>query len=95
MNDTAKVKPYKSGIVRIYEHTNLPIIPLALNSGLFWARNSFIKKPGKVIFEFLAPIEPGLPDKEVMRVIEDRIEEKSIALAKEATKQYSYLEEAK
>jgi 1-acyl-sn-glycerol-3-phosphate acyltransferase len=95
VNDTAKNKPYKSGIVRIYEHTNLPIIPLALNSGLFWARNSFIKKPGKVIFEFLAPIEPGLPDKEVMRVIEDRIEEKSIALAKEATKQYSYLEEDK
>jgi 1-acyl-sn-glycerol-3-phosphate acyltransferase len=95
VSDTVKAKPYKGGITKIYTHANLPIIPMALNSGLFWARNSFIKKPGKVIFEFLAPIEPGLPDKKVMKAIEDRIEEKSIALMKEATKQYSYLEEEK
>lgn len=89
---TAKEKPYKGGIVKMYTHANLPIIPLALNSGLFWGRNSFLKKPGTVVFEFLSPIEPGLPDKKVMRAIEDRLEENSIRLMGEAKERYPYLE---
>lgn len=92
VKETPKEKPYKGGIVKMYSHTDLPIIPMALNSGLFWGRNSFIKKPGKVIFEFLAPIEAGLPDKKVMKALEDRLEEKSLALMREAKQQYSYLE---
>lgn len=92
VNETIKDKPYKGGIVKMYAHVNLPIIPLALNSGLFWGRNSFIKKPGKVIFEFLAPIEPGLPDKKVIKALEDRLEERSNALMQEAKQKYPYLE---
>lgn len=91
VNDTAKVKPYKGGIVKMYNNTDMSIIPLALNSGIFWGRNSFIKKPGKVIFEFLAPIESGLPSKNVMKTLEDRIEEKSIQLLQEAKQDYPYL----
>lgn len=89
---STKEKPYKGGIAKMYSNTNMSIIPMALNSGLFWPRNSFIKKPGKVIFEFLSPIESGLPDKKVIQAIEDRIEEKSIALMQEAKKEYPYLE---
>lgn len=92
VNATAKEKPYKGGIVKMYTHTNMPIIPLALNTGLFWGRNSFIKKPGKVIFEFLAPIEPGLPDKKVMKALEDRLEEHSIKLMQESKQNYPYLQ---
>ena len=92
VNTTTQQKPYKGGIVKMYEQANLPIIPMALNSGLFWGRNSFIKKPGKVIFEFLSPIEPGLPDKKVMKALEDRLEERSQALMAEAKEQYPYLE---
>ena len=88
---TVKEKPYKGGIVKMYTHTDIPIIPLALNSGLFWGRNSFTKKPGKVIFEFLSPIEPGLPDKKVMQALEDRLEEKSMALINETTNKHPYL----
>lgn len=89
---TTKQKPYKGGIVKMYKHADLPIIPMALNAGLFWPRNSFIKKPGKVVFEFLAPIEPGLPDKKVMQALEDRLEEKSQKLMIEAKNTYPYLE---
>ncbi len=89
---TAKDMSYKGGIIKMYANTNMSIIPLALNSGLFWGRNSFIKKPGKVVFEFLSPIEPGLPDKKVMRAIEDRLEEKSLRLMHEAKSNYPYLE---
>lgn len=92
VNITTKEKPYKGGIVKMYSQTDLPIIPMALNSGLFWARNSFIKKPGKVIFEFLSPIEPGLPDKKVMQALEDRLESHSLSLMKEAKENYPYLE---
>ena len=92
VNATTKEKPYKGGIVKMYSQTDIPVIPLALNSGLFWGRNSFIKKPGKVVFEFLPAIEPGLPDKKVMKALEDRLEERSIALMHEAKDQYPYLE---
>lgn len=92
IKESAKDKPYKGGIVKMYSHADLPIIPMALNSGLFWGRNSFIKKPGKVVFEFLSPIEPGLPDKKVMKALEDRLEERSFSLMHEAKKKYPYLE---
>lgn len=91
VNATTKQKPYKGGTVKMYSHTDMPIIPLALNSGLFWPRNSFIKKPGKVIFQFLPPIESGLPDKKVMKALEDRIEETSIKLMNEAKSEFPYL----
>ncbi len=81
---TTKEKPYKGGIIKMYNATDLPIIPLAMNSGLYWGRNSFLKRPGKVIFEFLPPIEPGLPEKKVMQALEERIESTSIRLMNEA-----------
>lgn len=90
-NATIKEKPYKGGIAKMYSHTDMPIVPLALNSGMFWGRNSFIKKTGKVIFEFLPPIESGLPSKEVMKLLEYRLEEKSNALMIEASQNYPYL----
>ena len=92
VNAATEEKPYKGGTVKMYAHTNLKIIPMALNSGLFWGRNSYIKKPGTVVFEFLSPIEPGLPDKKVMKALEDRLEERSIALMVEAQQKYPYLE---
>ncbi len=79
---TTDEKPYKIGVARIQEATGLPIIPLALNSGLFWPRKSWIKKPGTVVFEFLKPIEPGkLGVYEVMKELETRLETASHALA--------------
>ncbi len=91
VNATIKEKPYKGGIVKMYAQTGLPIIPMALNTGLFWGRNGFIKKPGHVIFEFLPPIEPGLPDKKVMKALEDRLEQKSNLLAQESINKYPHL----
>lgn len=80
VNETAKDKPYKGGIIKMYEATNLPIVPLAMNTGLFWPRGSFLKYPGHVVFEFLPPIPPGLPGKEVLQMLEEQIETASIRL---------------
>ena len=55
---------YKYGIVHLYDAANVPCVPIALNSGLFWRRRSIHRVPGTVIVEVLDPIPPGL-DKDV------------------------------
>lgn len=80
----ANQKKYKGGIAKMHSHTDIPIIPLALNSGLFWPKNSFIKRPGKVIFEFLPAIESDISDKEMMQTLATRIEQKTYDLMSEA-----------
>lgn len=84
LNDTTHEKPYKRGILRMYDATHLPILPLAMNSGVYWGRNSFFKKPGKVVFEFLPVIPPHLPHEDVMRRLENGIEPASKKLIEEA-----------
>lgn len=80
VDDTADTKPYKGGIIRMYEATNQPILPIAMNSGLYWKKKAFFKYPGKVIFEFLPPIPPGLSSQEVMERLQNGLETKSAEL---------------
>jgi len=49
------------GFAGLYAHLRLPLVPVALNSGLVWGRESFIKKPGKVTVQIHPVIPPGLP----------------------------------
>ena len=51
---------YKYGIYALYHQLNVPVIPVALNSGVFWGRHQFLKRPGKIILEVLPPLAPGL-----------------------------------
>lgn len=81
---TVQEKPYKSGILKLYGELNLPIVPVAMNSGVYWPRNSFWKTPGKIVFEFLPVIPPGLAPADVMKTMESGIEERSAALVAEA-----------
>lgn len=83
---TTTQKPYKGGIAKLYAATEMPIIPLAMNSGVYWPRNSFWKKSGTVVFEFLPPIPPGLPERDVMAMLETQIESASRRLVEEARK---------
>lgn len=75
---------YKPGIARIYAECRAPCLPVALNSGLFWPRKSWLRPPGTVLVEFLAPIEPGLPRAQFMRELQRRIETASDRLTAEA-----------
>ena len=47
IDTTAQEKPYKIGIMRLQEATNLPIIPMAINTGYFQPKHKWCKKPGK------------------------------------------------
>ncbi|MCB1783472.1 MAG: 1-acyl-sn-glycerol-3-phosphate acyltransferase [Alphaproteobacteria bacterium] len=82
-DQTIKDKPYKIGVTRMQEAANVPIIPLALNTGLYWPRGSWTQKPGTIIFEFLPAIPPGGNPSETLRKLESQLEEKSGALLEE------------
>lgn len=77
-------KPYKSGVAGLYLELNLPVIPMAVNSGLFWPKGAFLKKPGTVTIEFLPPIQPGLSKSAFMHTLEERLEAASDRLAMNA-----------
>lgn len=65
---------YQPGIAALYKDLERPVVPVAVNSGLFWARRALIKHPGTITLEFLAPIAPGLARDEFMAELERRIE---------------------
>lgn len=51
---------FRQGIVHMYQALDTPVVPVAVNSGLFWSRNSLILWPGTATARFLPPIPPGL-----------------------------------
>ena len=67
-------EPYLPGVSALYSHCNAPVVPAALNSGLFWPRRSFVKRSGKIIVEFLPAIEPGQPRRAFAAELEAAIE---------------------
>jgi 1-acyl-sn-glycerol-3-phosphate acyltransferase len=76
--------PYHPGVAALYTQLGLPLVPVAVNSGLFWGRRSFIKKSGRIVVEILPPIAPGLPRRAVMAELETRIEETTARLVADA-----------
>ena len=67
-------RPYHPGVAALYIQLELPLVPVAVNSGLFWGRRAFLKRPGRIVVEILPPIAPGLPRRAMMRELEERIE---------------------
>ena len=61
----------------IYADCGVPCLPVALNSGLFWPRRTFMRYPGTLVVEFLDPLPPGLPRDRFLARIENVIEEAS------------------
>lgn len=51
---------YRYGVVRLYLELGVPVVPVALNSGLFWSRKSLVLWPGTARARFLPAIPPGL-----------------------------------
>ena len=83
---TTKEKPYKIGIIRMQEATGLPIIPMALNTGVFYPKHSWCKKPGRVTFEFLPPLEMKEKAGDRLKELENLLETHSKALMEEGRK---------
>lgn len=77
-------RAYLPGIAALYLQLGRPVVPVALNSGLFWGRRSFVKRPGRIAIEFLPPIEPGLNRAAFMADLERRLEGATERLVEEA-----------
>ena len=75
---------YKSGIVPLYEQLKVPVVPLALNSGLFWPRSGFLRWPGTIVVEILEPMPAGLPRDEFRKRLQDVVETAVTRLVAEA-----------
>lgn len=71
---------YKYGIARLYAELNVPVVPVALNSGLFWGRNSLVIWPGLAQAKFLPAIEAGLAPDVFLDRLKKAIETESDAL---------------
>ncbi len=74
---------YKPGATALYMQLGAPCTPFALNSGLYWPRRQFIRRPGTIIVEFLPPIEAGLPRKEFSTRLQEAIEHATSRLVTE------------
>jgi 1-acyl-sn-glycerol-3-phosphate acyltransferase len=51
---------YKQGAAALYAETGVPCLPVAVNTGLFWRRRGFLRRPGVAVIEYLPVIAPGL-----------------------------------
>ena len=68
-----EVVPFKKGVGRIYDSLGLHCVPVALNSGKIWPKNSFLKYPGDIHITFLEPIKPGIEKNTFVKILEEKI----------------------
>jgi 1-acyl-sn-glycerol-3-phosphate acyltransferase len=74
---------YQSGIALLYRTLNVPVVPIALNSGLYWPRRQFLHHPGTIVVEFLPAIPPGLDSRAFLAKLKESIETASKRLLAE------------
>ncbi len=75
-------KPYRPGVVGLYNHCNVPLIPMALNSGYTWGKTRVRKEPGEIVFKYLPAIETGLGKQELLAKLRESIETAAATLPK-------------
>jgi 1-acyl-sn-glycerol-3-phosphate acyltransferase len=75
---------YKFGVAHLYDRLGVPCLPVALNTGVFWARRKSVYRPGTTVIAFLPPIPPGMPRDAFFTELQHRIETASDALLREA-----------
>jgi len=73
---------YKPGVAGLYAMLDVPCVPVALNSGLYWS--GFEKRSGTITLEFLPAIAPGLKRAAFMQALETSIETATKAMLPEA-----------
>ena len=84
---------YKPGVAALCTASRVPCTPVALNTGLFWPRRSFKRRPGTVVIEFLPPIPSDLPKRDFMVRLQNAIEPATDALVAQALAEDPALDE--
>jgi 1-acyl-sn-glycerol-3-phosphate acyltransferase len=79
---------YQPGVFALYRQLGLPLVPVAVNSGLFWGRRRLTKRPGRILVEILPPIAPGGSRRAVMAELAAATEAATARLVAEAGGSY-------
>jgi 1-acyl-sn-glycerol-3-phosphate acyltransferase len=81
-----ETRPYHPGVAALYGRfgAEVPVIPVALNSGLVWGRNSFVKRPGEVVVRILPPLPGGQSRKAFLSDLQARLDQASRELCQGA-----------
>ena len=82
---------YKTGVAQVYVDCGVTCVPVALNSGLFWPRRTFMRYPGTLVVEFLDPLPPGLSRREFIMRISSVIEDATGRLVETARREQAQL----
>lgn len=77
---------FKHGVAALYAETGASCLPVAVNTGLFWRRRTFLRRPGVAVIEYLPPIAPGLDRAAFVERLESTIEAACASLNSEAIK---------
>jgi 1-acyl-sn-glycerol-3-phosphate acyltransferase len=80
---------YKHGVAHLYANMDVPCLPVALNSGLFWPRRSFRRYPGTIRVELLDPIPPGLGKDVFFERMQQQIETATARLVADGRRELS------
>ena len=80
-----------TGVGQIYASSGVPCLPVALNSGLFWPRRTFMRYPGTLVVEFLDPLPPGLSRREFIARVSGVIEDATNRLVEAARREQAQL----
>lgn len=75
-NESIDLKP---GVAAIHSFLpDIPIVPVSLDSGLYWIRKTFLIKPGCINIYFKKPIVTKLKKEELLKKLKDDINSTSI-----------------
>lgn len=83
-----RIKPGEKGVYQpggawLATHSNSMVLPIALNSGEFWSRNAFLKRPGTITVSIGPPIRAqGMKPGELNAKVESWIESEMARIAK-------------
>jgi 1-acyl-sn-glycerol-3-phosphate acyltransferase len=76
--------PYHPGVGALVRDLKLPLVPVALNSGLFWGRRAFFKRPGLIVVEILPPFTGEIDRRRITGELRERIEAATARLIAQA-----------
>lgn len=68
-------KPLQPGVAGLYRQLNVPVVPVALDSGLVWPKSGFVGTDCRIVMEYLDPIPPGLPKKVFMQRLQTALDQ--------------------
>ncbi len=68
--------PLLPGVIALARHLNLPIVPVALNSGTLWPRSSFWKKAGVITVQIFPPLSSSLSKDDMLQTLHQQINTK-------------------